>query len=56
MVVREELVEEDKQVPQDQRSMEQIRKMGDSILPMIQLEDDCPSKTLTPSLGRQERV
>ena len=24
--------------------MEEIRKMGNSILPMIQLEDDCPSK------------
>ena len=44
MVVREELVEEDRLLQADQRSMEEFRKMGNSILPMIQLEDDCPSK------------
>ena len=44
MVVREELVEEDKLVPADQRTMIEIRKMGSSIMTMIQLEEDFPSK------------
>ena len=44
MVVREDLVEEDLLLPSDMRSMEEIRKMGNSILEMIQLEEDYPSK------------
>ena len=44
MLVVDEHVEDDKLLSADMRTMEEIRKMGNSILPMIQLEDDCPSK------------
>ena len=44
MVVREDLVEGDLLLPADMRSMEEVRKMGNSILEMIQLEEDYPSK------------
>ena len=40
MVVREDLVEGDLLLPADMRSMEEIRKMGNSILPMIQLKEN----------------
>jgi len=44
MVVVEEEVEEDKLVPADMRTMVELRKMADSIHPMIQLEEDYPSQ------------
>ena len=44
MVVKEELVEEDMLLPDDMRTMEELRKMADDICPMIQLEEDYPSK------------
>ena len=44
MVVKEELVEEDKLLPEDMRTMEELRKMANDICPMIQLEEDYPSK------------
>ena len=44
MMVKEELVEDDKLLPDDMRTMEELRKMADDICPMIQLEEDYPSK------------
>ena len=44
MIIMDHLVEEDKLIPKDQRTMEELRKMGNSICPMIQLEEDFPSK------------
>ena len=42
MVVMEEKVEEDSLVPAAVRTMAQLRKMADTIHPMIQLEEDHP--------------
>ena len=44
MLVVEEHVEDDKLLPADMRTMEEIRKMSNSICTMIQLEEDYPSK------------
>ena len=44
MLVMEEYVEDDKLLPADMRSMEEIRKMANSISVMIQLEEDYASK------------
>ena len=44
MVVMEHLVEEDRLRPRDQHTMEEVRKMADSVSPMIQLEEDYCSK------------
>ena len=40
----EEHIRMDKLLPADMRTMEELRKMGDSICKMIQLEEDYPSK------------
>ena len=45
-----QLIEDEKLVPEDQRCMEEIRKMCDSILPMIQLEDEYPNKNMDKKL------
>ena len=44
MVVKEDMVEEDKLLPEDMRTMEEMRKMANDISTMIQLEEDYPSK------------
>ena len=44
MVLMEEHIEMDELLPADMRTMEELRKMGDSICEMIQLEEDYPSK------------
>ena len=44
MVVVEALIEEDSLLPEDMRTMTEIRKMADSICPMIQFEEDYASK------------
>ena len=44
MMLKEEFVEDDKLLPDDMRTMEELRKMADDICPMIQLEEDYPSK------------
>ena len=41
----EDKIPEDLEVPADARTMREIRKMGDSINQMIQLEEDFPSKS-----------
>ena len=40
-VVNDDLVEDDKNLPADKRSLVEILKMGNSINPMIQLTGDC---------------
>ena len=44
MVVDENLVKEDEVLPEDMRTMIEVRKMADSICPMIQFEEDYASK------------
>ena len=44
MVVVEEEVEGDKLIPTNMRTMVELRKMADSIHPMIQIEEDYSSK------------
>ena len=44
MVVDENLVEEDELLPEDMRTMVEVRKMADSICTMIQFEEDYASK------------
>ena len=44
MVVIEQLVQSDELLPADMRTMEELRKMGNSICEIIQLEEDFPSK------------
>ena len=44
MVLIEQHIEMDELLPADMRTMEELRKMGDSICKMIQLEEDYPSK------------
>ena len=44
MVLMEEHIGMDELLPADMRTMEELRKMGDSICEMIQLEEDYPSK------------
>ena len=59
MVVQDHLVEEDTLLPDDQRTMKELRKMADTISPMIQLEKDFGSKHnngLLPILGLQVKV
>jgi hypothetical protein len=43
MIVMEDLVRQDADLPADNRSLKEILKMGNSINPMIQLTGDCPS-------------
>ena len=45
MVMMEDKILEDLEVPADARTMREIRKMGNSINQMIQLEEDFPSKS-----------
>ena len=45
MVMMEDKIQDDLEVPADARTMREIRKMGDSINQMIQLEEDFPSKS-----------
>ena len=45
MVMMEDKILEDLEVPADARTMREIRKMGNSINQMIQLEEDLPSKS-----------
>ena len=59
MVVQDHLVEEDTLLPDDQRTMEELRKVADTISPMIQLEEDYGSKHTTgllPILDLQVKV
>ena len=49
-MVPEELVEEDRLVSEDKRSMEEIQKIGGSTLPMIQLDSDFSNKNLDNKL------
>ena len=59
MVVIDQLVEEDKLLPEDQVTMQEVRKMANSVCPMIQLtEDYCsnPSNKLLPILDLQVKV
>ena len=42
MVLVDEEVNDDKQIPASVRTMSELRKMADSIIPMIQLEEDHP--------------
>ena len=59
MVVMEHLVEEDRLRPRDQHTMEEVRKMADSVSPMIQLEEDYCSKhsdNLLPILDLKVQV
>ena len=42
MEVRPELVNGDLEVPDDVRTMKEMRKMADSICPIIQMTEDCP--------------
>ena len=44
MVVMEELIKDDELLPADMRTMEELRKMADSICDIIKLEEDYPSK------------
>ena len=44
MVLREDKILEDLEMPEDARSMGEIAKMGSSISHMIQLEEDFPTK------------
>ena len=42
MKVMDDLVEQDKNVPEDVRSMQEIVKMANSIFPILQFTGDCP--------------
>jgi len=42
MKVIEELIDQDKEIPEDVRSMEEIVKMANSICPILQFTGDCP--------------
>ena len=44
MIVEETLVDDDGLLPEDMRTMIEVRKMADSICPMIQFEEDYASK------------
>ena len=44
MIVDETLVDDDELLPEDMRTMIEVRKMADSICPMIQFEEDYASK------------
>ena len=44
MIFEETLVEDDELLPEDMRTMIEVRKMADSICPMIQFEEDYASK------------
>ena len=50
MVTREERVEEDLSIEEDMRTMRELRRMANSINPMIQMEEDCASKHLSKKL------
>ena len=59
MVVVDHLVEEDRLLARDQHTMVEVRKMADSISPMIQLEEDYCTKhsdNLLPILDLQVQV
>ena len=43
MVRIEELVETDKNVPEDKRTMEELRKIANTVYQCIQFTTDCPS-------------
>ena len=43
MIVKQDLIESDANLPADSRSLQEILKMGNSINPMIQLTGDCHS-------------
>ena len=43
MVVQEDRIEEDEQRPGDIRTMEEMTKMANSIIPIIKWTNDCPS-------------
>ena len=59
MIIMDHLVEEDKLIPEDRRTMIELRRMGNSICPMIQLEEDFPSRhenILLPILDLEVQV
>ena len=43
MVIVPELVEQDKQLPEDRRTMEELRKVANTVFKCIQFTADCPS-------------
>ena len=44
MIVMHDKLEEDNEVPKDKRSMNEMRKMANTICPIIQMEEDFPSR------------
>ncbi len=50
MIIREDKTDEDSQCQIDERSMREMKKMANSICPIIQMEEDYPSKNADKKL------